>query len=60
MRPVAVDIGVALVPQSICEGSGDDLVVRPLAEPPIVDIVAKARPDNGNPVPMRFLALEAA
>jgi len=39
VRLVAAGLGVAMVPESICAGSGDDIAVIPLTSPPRLEVV---------------------
>ncbi|WP_420403192.1 LysR family transcriptional regulator [Nisaea sp.] len=49
LRLVAASLGVALVPESICDGQLPDIVVRPLVDAPELEVVLKVRREADNP-----------
>lgn len=57
LRLVAADLGVALVPASICDPLGEGLVARPLIDPPQLSIVLKTRCQSDNPAVAPLLDL---
>ncbi|WP_339107247.1 LysR family transcriptional regulator [Thioclava sp. GXIMD4216] len=48
LRLIAADLGVALVPSSICDQLGAEVVMRPLFQPPHLSVVLKTRRDADN------------
>lgn len=49
LRLVAAGLGVALVPESICDGRMPDLLARPLVDAPTLEVVLKTRSSRDNP-----------
>jgi len=49
LRLVAAGLGVALVPESICDGQMPDIVARPLRNAPELEVVLKVRRQADNP-----------
>lgn len=57
MRLVAAELGVALVPASICDERMPDIVARPLADAPTLDVVLVVPRDTINPAVASLVAL---
>ncbi|MEQ8816423.1 MAG: LysR substrate-binding domain-containing protein [Thalassobaculum sp.] len=49
LRLVAAGLGVALVPESICDGRTPDLLTRPLVDAPALEVVLKTPRGRDNP-----------
>lgn len=49
LRLVAAGLGVALVPESICDGQAPDLLTRPLTGAPSLEVVLKTPRGRDNP-----------
>jgi DNA-binding transcriptional LysR family regulator len=57
LRLVAAGLGVALVPESICDGQLSDIVARPLRNAPTLEVVLKVRREADNPAVAPLLEL---
>lgn len=57
LRLVAAGLGVALVPESICDEQPDGLVARPLVDAPELEVVLKVSRERDNPAVAPLVAL---
>lgn len=57
LRLVATGLGVALVPESICDGHMLDLVARPLVNAPTMEVALKTLRGQDNPAVAPLIAL---
>ncbi|UUX51948.1 LysR substrate-binding domain-containing protein [Nisaea acidiphila] len=57
LRLVAAGLGVALVPESICDGQLSDIVARPLRNAPRLEVVLKVRRESDNPAVVPLVEL---